>query len=101
MPQTTRIATCCYCGARAALILRGEVRHELSCAACGAPLQDLKRLPVRGPQPGGAKPHRTRPAGVPAPGRACKDKRKKVKRRKTLGRRFLDEAFDALEDLFD
>ncbi|MFD3191960.1 hypothetical protein ACFMPD_17090 [Sedimentitalea sp. HM32M-2] len=44
MPQPTKIATCCYCGTRAALILTGQVRHELSCATCGAPLHDLKML---------------------------------------------------------
>lgn len=44
MPRPTKIATCCYCGTRAALILTGQVRHELSCATCGAPLHDLKML---------------------------------------------------------
>ena len=43
------IATCCYCGAKAALVLRGKVSHELSCAPCGAPLRDLKRQPVETP----------------------------------------------------
>ncbi len=40
----TKIATCCYCGSRAALTL-DEGRHELACASCGAPLRDLKMLP--------------------------------------------------------
>lgn len=39
-------ANCCYCGAKAALVLRGKDSHELSCVSCGAPLHDLKRLPV-------------------------------------------------------
>lgn len=39
-----KIATCCYCGTRAALVLRGKTRHELSCGSCGAPLHDLKML---------------------------------------------------------
>ena len=40
------IANCCYCGAKAALVLRGKDTQELSCLSCGAPLHDLKRLPV-------------------------------------------------------
>jgi len=44
-----KIATCCYCGTKAALILRGKDSHELSCGSCGAPLHDLKRLPVDAP----------------------------------------------------
>ena len=39
-----KIATCCYCGTKAALVLRGKDSHELSCGSCGAPLHDLKRL---------------------------------------------------------
>ena len=41
-----KIATCFYCGTKAALVLRGKVIHELSCGSCGAPLHDLKRLPL-------------------------------------------------------
>ncbi len=112
MPHTTKIATCCYCGTRAALVLRGEVRHELACSSCGAPLHDLKMLP--GPE---ATHGATSKTGIPAarrvryptaasparptPERPVKGKRKKVKKRKGLGRRFLEEAFDALEDIFD
>ncbi|MDJ0822410.1 MAG: hypothetical protein QNJ09_11465 [Paracoccaceae bacterium] len=44
MTKGTKIATCCYCGARTALVLRGKERHELSCASCGAPLHDMKML---------------------------------------------------------
>lgn len=47
MPNGTKIATCCYCGKRAALVLTGTVRHELACSACGAPLHDLKGIPRR------------------------------------------------------
>ena len=38
MGYPTKIATCCYCGTRAALVLTGKHRHELSCSGCGAPL---------------------------------------------------------------
>ena len=41
----TKVGTCCYCGTKAALVLRGKDRHELSCATCGAPLHALKVLP--------------------------------------------------------
>ena len=37
MKHGTKVATCCYCGTKAALVLRGEKRHELTCSSCGAP----------------------------------------------------------------
>jgi hypothetical protein len=97
MMPATKIATCCYCGTRAALVLRGETRHELSCAACGAPLHDLKAMPV----------HRTRAAKTPPvqpaprrpePARPAKQRRRK---RKSLSRYLLSEAFDLIEDILD
>ena len=30
-----KVATCCYCGTKAALVLRGKDSHELSCGSCG------------------------------------------------------------------
>ncbi len=45
--------------------------------------------------------HRRGAPARPTPERPVKGKRKKVKKRKGLGRRFLEEAFDALEDIFD
>lgn len=51
-----KIATCCYCGTKAALVLRGKDSHELSCGSCGALLHDLKRLPV---EPRAKTPHRS------------------------------------------
>lgn len=92
MPHSRKIATCCYCGRRAELVLTGEVRHELSCASCGAPLHNLKRL---------------RSDAVPVPEKTAKSyktkksKAKKVKRRKGFGAKLLDELFDAVEDIFD
>jgi hypothetical protein len=35
--MTPKIATCCYFGTRAALVL-DRARHELACSSCGAPL---------------------------------------------------------------
>lgn len=89
-----KIATCCYCGTRAALVLRGDVRHELSCAACGAPLHNLKSLPVEQlRQP-------SRPAAPPSakPVRPPKTRRKK---RKSLSRRMWSEMIDLIEDIID
>lgn len=99
MSAPTKIATCSYCGTRAALVLNGRVRHELACSACGAPLHDLKALkgPMsdkrekRGygyshrPEP---KPYRTEPKG-------------RKRKRKGGFKRFLEDAFDVLEDILD
>lgn len=96
MPAT-KVATCCYCGTRAALVLRGETRHELSCTACGAPLQNLKAIPV----------DRTR-ASQKAPFRHGTGQRtahvkpkKRHRKRKSLSRRLLSDAFDLIEDILD
>jgi len=98
----TKIATCCYCGTRAALVLTGRGRHELSCSACGAPLHEMKML--RADHAGGREtrpgPVRTGPMAEPGRGMPAGSPRK-LKPRKGLGRRFLKEAFDILEDIFD
>ncbi|MBV2360404.1 hypothetical protein KUH32_11505 [Thalassococcus sp. CAU 1522] len=112
MPHGTKIATCTYCGTRAALVLTGTVRHELSCSACGAPLHDLKMLPLgqvdaaahTPPAPGRKKRPEVHATPLPVWERAAQSgglKRKKKKKRKSLAKRFFDEAFDALEDIFD
>ncbi|MCL6283139.1 hypothetical protein M3P21_06295, partial [Ruegeria sp. 2012CJ41-6] len=96
MPSPQKIATCCYCGTRAALVLRGRDRHELSCSACGAPLHDLKMLPRERVQ--------TRRKSAPAasiPWDQRKKVRRKVKKRKSLFSRVLVEAWDVVEDVFD
>jgi hypothetical protein len=115
-----KIATCCYCGTRAALVLRGEGRHELSCAACGAPLHEMKaiRRPDRdsAPRPshskqgmtrrGAAKPMPSRPEPSP-PRRSAPDHgdrhydTRRRKPRKPLLRKALEEIWDAVEDIFD
>jgi len=111
MYRNTKVATCCYCGTRAALVLDGR-RHELACAGCGAPLHDLKALPVR---PGASGPAR-RPPATPArdpgaapaakrrplpPGRADPPPRPRKRRRKSLLRRAVAEALDLIEDILD
>lgn len=125
MPHATKIATCTYCGTRAALVLRGDTRHELSCAACGAPLHDLKMLradaveaqagrPVRSAGPARPAPRASGARGVTPPAhwermrdghddhaRRKKTSRKFRKKRKGFMRKALEEAFDVLEDIFD
>jgi len=97
MAHTTKIATCCYCGLRAALVL-DHSRHELTCAGCGAPLHDLKHLPQTHP----GKQELVRPSAV-RPGTPPNKKRKKKrqKRRKRLLHKIMEEAFDVIEEIFD
>lgn len=99
----TKIATCCYCGTRAALVLRGRDRHELSCSACGAPLHDLKMLRAdhRGEREL-VKPSPARKRFPNAPERARSyDPRRRKKPRKGFGRRMLEEIWDVVEDIID
>lgn len=116
MPQGTKIATCCYCGTRAALVLRGEDRHELACSSCGAPLHDMKLMPSEAIDPAAHRPRKGK-GKKPKGGRATPNplwerqradmprKRKKPKKKKSRLGHFLseafDEAFDAIEDIFD
>ncbi|HEY9037785.1 MAG TPA: hypothetical protein VIN05_02430 [Roseovarius sp.] len=116
-----KIATCCYCGTRAALVLRGEGRHELSCAACGAPLHHMKAIP----QPRSDTATRTAVAGQGARRRApakpmpvkkvekvrsrraapdYDDDRRAPRRRRSRGRllrKAFEEIWDVVEDIFD
>jgi len=94
----TKVATCCYCGTKAALVLRGKERHELSCSACGAPLHALKILPqqAKQPKPRSAVSHRPKPAKHAAPSRPGKRKK-----RKSFKKRIWEEVWDVVEDIFD
>ena len=99
MPQT-KIATCCYCGSRAALSLTGETRHELACGTCGAPISRLKMLrkdAEPAPSPAPRSSARTAPTARQADSRA----RKKPKKKKSLSRKMLGEVWDVIEDIFD
>jgi len=99
-----KIATCCYCGTRAALILRGKDRHELACSSCGAPLHNLKMLPI-GPErvtARAATPTRPEPKAVhPKQPHPKPRKVKKRKKRKGLFRHLAEEIWDEIEDIFD
>jgi hypothetical protein len=106
MAYPTKIATCCYCGTRAALVL-GKDRHELSCSSCGAPLHDLKRLKKVPEDPRPMENNRSESVYASQPRRAAytpapkRKKYKKYKRRKGFVRYLIEEAVDALEDIFD
>ncbi|WP_074735493.1 hypothetical protein [Ruegeria halocynthiae] len=91
MSTPHKIATCCYCGTRAALVLKGKQQHELSCANCGAPLHNLKMVP------------KVKLAERPTQGYKPARKYKKYKKKKKRGlfSRVLDEAWDVIEDVFD
>ena len=96
MPHTPRIATCCYCGTRAALVLGGTQRHELTCGSCGAPLHTMKRL--KGPEAA----HKNVKSAYSGAGYATvPEPKKRKKKRKPLKRRILGEVFDLIEDIFD
>lgn len=100
----TNIATCCYCGAKAALVLRGKDRHELTCGTCGAPLRNLKMLPKRARQTTEAAAPRAHPANRHRAERYPDyDVARPKKRRKTksFGRRAMSGLWDVLEDIVD
>ncbi|MEP3055529.1 hypothetical protein [Ascidiaceihabitans sp.] len=104
MGYPTKIMTCCYCGTRAALVLKNSGRHELMCSSCGAPLHDLKRLPVV--KAGDRELVRPSAVRSPKPVKSHKSekkpsKKKKSKKRKSFFKDFLEEAVDFVEDIFD
>ena len=112
MYRNTKVATCSYCGTRAALVL-DQGRHELVCKACGAPLHELKALPVKEGRPREGRPHApARPSHrapdgergrKPGRDRPKHDRKahKKRKKRKSLTKKLFEEAFDLIEDIFD
>ncbi|MEL6427084.1 MAG: hypothetical protein AAFR40_07870 [Pseudomonadota bacterium] len=94
MKPQTKIATCCYCGTRAALVM-DEARHELACSACGAPLHNLKALPSKGSKDA----HRSKPIKRVEKGPDTTKRKRKKKPRGVAW--FIGEVFDELEDIFD
>lgn len=100
MYRNTKLATCCYCGMRATLVL-GEDRHALVCGGCGAPLANLKNLPI------GGNSEKVSPAGVAAGsatalgGKPGQKRKSKKKSRKSRFRKVLGDIFDEIEDIFD
>lgn len=101
MAPPTKIATCCYCGRRAALQLTARGGHEMACGACGAPLHEMKWLKPPAPDhPVKRSPPAPAPHGGPLPPRPGLPPRP-VRRRKPLWKKALSEVFDLIEDIFD
>jgi hypothetical protein len=105
----TKIVTCCYCGARAALVLSKQGQHELACSRCAAPLHDMKMLRVA-KKAGAGELIRSIPAKSAKPSEPRKFKKSSTKRKKSkrLFKFFKDkledtfeDAFDLIEDIFD
>jgi hypothetical protein len=112
----TKVATCCYCGMRAALVLRGDLRHELSCASCGAPLHEMKKLradavqdhpvtmlpPVRGtPRNRPVTPQIDWSRAVQGIAKAGLKGKNRPKKRKSTVRWLAGEIWDLVEDVLD
>ncbi len=99
-----KVATCCYCGTRAVLVLAGKTRHELSCGTCGAPLSKMKMFPnvqARVTAPA-ATPTRPKPQKRPAKAVKCyRNKPKKKRNISRLGKKVFEEIWDVFEDVFD
>ena len=100
-----KIATCSYCGTRAALVFDKGL-HELTCRACGAPLHEMKSLPQHADKKRKKVKHATSPrsrATYEEPRGEWRDwpARKRKKRRKPIARRMLEEIWDVVEDIFD
>ena len=102
--QGVKIATCCYCGTKAALVLRGKTHHELSCGSCGAPLQALKMLPNSGARVTAPAATPTRPTPKKLRQKSPRKKPSRPKKRKKTSqftRRLWEEVWDVVEDIFD
>ena len=96
MKPQTKLATCSYCGSRTVLKLTARGGHELACASCGAPLHEMKAMPLERER----KPERRGPPREsyrPRP----KKRRSKRRTRKSLWEKGFEEIFDAIEDVFD
>ncbi|MDO6726509.1 MAG: hypothetical protein ACRBBO_00655 [Cognatishimia sp.] len=89
----TKIATCCYCGTRAALRLGGKVQHELACSSCGAPLHELKQMPIE-PRRVEKQQHYDKPRSYSKPLKKNKYYKKKKKS-------WSKQLFDGLDDIID
>jgi len=101
---TPKIATCCYCGSRTMLELRGRVHHELSCSSCGAPLRYIKMLRKEAETPRhSARDDAPRAAyGVAdRPTRPTQKKSKKKSKSRGLLHRVIAHIADEIEDLID
>ncbi len=103
--HTTKIATCCYCGTRAALVF-DKTLHELTCSACGAPLHNMKSLPERTGKNARISPSVQQSATIrheytPEYAKKFSKRRKKKKKFSKFNRKIMGKIWDAVEDIFD
>ncbi|MDV7141627.1 hypothetical protein R3X27_02920 [Tropicimonas sp. TH_r6] len=98
MHKNMKVATCSYCGTRAALVL-GRERHELVCSSCGAALGALKSLKDErsARKPGQGDVYMSPASQKPKKGKPSKKKKSKKRGVKHLFGKIVDE----IEDLFD
>jgi len=76
--------------------------HTLTCGACGAPLRKLKMMPVAAAPAKCGISHQAKPAKIRKLPKAKRAKPvKKHNKKKSLFRKFAEEAFDLVEDIFD
>jgi len=106
-----KIATCSYCGTRAALVF-DEGLHELVCRACGAPLHEMKAVPLL-PEAKQKKPKKKRKPEKQPPRRYTEReahhhdwrdapaRRRRKPRRRAIMSKVFDELWDVVEDIFD
>jgi hypothetical protein len=101
MPHPVKLATCCYCGRRTALQLTARGGHELACGSCGAPLHEMKAMPMAAPvqKPAGSRGGAT--AGQIVAHAARPRPKKQRKARKPFWRQAVEEVWEAVEDIFD
>lgn len=96
-----RIATCCYCGTRAAFEMSHGGRHELVCTSCGAPLSKIeaamKSAPAASTARSEAKPRDLDVAELAEAFLNGKLKKKK----KSKSKKAVKGLFDFIEDIFD
>ncbi len=103
MSKRTKIATCCFCGTKAALRL-DKGRHELTCASCGAPLRDLKMLPAETGKARKAVSHRPPSRAFADDPQAAAYRAQKPRKQRRRGRwlkKVAEELFDLVEDVLD
>lgn len=98
MPNT-RIATCCYCGTRAALEVSSGGRHELVCSSCGAPLSKIEAAQAQTESAGQREQKSQDLDLVDLAERFFEGKSKKKKKSKS--KKAVKGIFDFIEDIFD
>ncbi len=97
MHKNMKVATCNYCGTRAALVL-GKDRHELVCSSCGAALGALKSLKE---DKAARKPGQRDVFRTSGPASPKTEKKAKKKSKKRGAKRLFGKILDEIEDLFD